>query len=313
MPFPYSLEEINARVRNEKGDFAKECEAIYSRKVLEAAAVIKEKSEFSHVAFLSGPSGSGKTTTALKVCHALESLGINATTVSLDKYYKPYNPETSPHTPDGEPDLESPYCLDLDMLGEHFHALDRGDEVIIPHFSFKLQARDPSKEVPLRLRGNDVVIFEGIHALNDMLTSEHPESFKLYISARSDVEKGGEIWFKRTWMRLLRRVVRDENFRATDAPETLTMWANVRLGEKKYISPFKHKADILFDSSMPYEIPVMKRFALKALSNVPEKADRLNELLGLLPALEEFEAMDDAFVPPDSILREFIGGGTFKY
>jgi len=313
MPFPYSLEEINARVRNEKEDFARECEAIYSRKVLEAAAIIKEKSKLSHVAFLSGPSGSGKTTTALKICQALESIGVHATTVSLDKYYKSFDSETAPRTADGEIDLESPYCLDLDMLGEHFRALDRGDEVIIPHYSFKLQARDPAKETPLRLKGDDIVIFEGIHALNDMLTTDHPESFKLYISARSDIEKDGKILFKRTWMRLLRRVVRDKNFRGTEAPETLTMWANVRHGEKKYISPFKHKADILFDSSMPYEIPVMKKFALKALSNVPNEADRLNELLGLLPALEEFEEMDDAFVPPDSILREFIGGGTFRY
>ncbi|MCL2366110.1 MAG: nucleoside kinase [Oscillospiraceae bacterium] len=313
MPFPYSLEEINARVRIEKEGFARECEAIYNRKVMEAAAMIKERADFSHVVFLSGPSGSGKTTTALKVCHALESIGVQATTISLDKYYTPFDPETSPLTEDGEPDLESPYCLDLDLLNEHFRALDRGDEVIIPHYSFKLQARDPSKEKPLRLTGGAVAIFEGIHALNDMLSDEHPESFKLYISARSDIEKNGNILFKRTWTRLLRRVVRDENFRGTGASETLTMWANVRHGEKTYISPFKHKADVLFDSSMPYEVPIMKKFALQALRNVPKEADRLNELLDLLSALEEFEEMDDALVPSDSILREFIGGGKFKY
>jgi len=309
MPYPYSLEEINKRASADPVAFAGECEAIYSRKVMEAAGMIREISELNNVVFLSGPSGSGKTTTALKICNALENLGIYSTTVSLDKYYIRQPPELAPRTEDGKLDLESPHCLDLKLLNEHFHLLKKGEEVIVPHFSFKLQARDVSKEKPLKLEKGEVVIFEGIHALSDMLCAEHPDAFKLYISARSDIELEGKLLFKRTWTRLLRRVVRDELFRGTGASETLQMWANVRHGEKKYISPFKYKADLLFDSSMAYEVPIMKRFALKALNEVSDGVDRLAELKSIIPALEQFEEISPDVVPADSILREFIGGG----
>jgi len=313
MSYPYDIGEINSRAAGDPKGFASECEAIYSRKVMETAAFIKERSKHSRVVFLSGPSGSGKTTTAHKICHALEHIKIRAHTVSLDKYYVTLDPATAPRTDDGEIDLESPYCLDLELLNSHFHALDRGEGVMIPHFSFSTQSRDRSHEMPLKLGPDEIVVFEGIHALNDMLADEHPHAYKLYISARSDIERNGEILFKRTWMRLLRRIVRDELFRATGALETLKMWANVRHGEKQYISPFKYKADLLFDSSMPYEVPVMKRFALKALREVPDGVDRFEELRALLPALEEFGEVDPEFVPPESILREFIGGGIYQY
>jgi len=313
MQNPYSIDEINRHAREDQEAFAFDCEITYSKKVMNAAAMIKERAKHSSVVFMSGPSGSGKTTTALKICGALNSIGVHAYTVSLDKYYLRQELEYAPKTEDGEIDFESPYCLDLELLNNHFTALNAGQEVIIPHFSFKTQSRDPSKEKALKLVAGEVAIFEGIHALNDMLCDAHPEAFKLYISARSDIEKDGQICFKRTWTRLLRRVVRDELFRGNGASETLKMWANVREGEKKYISPFKHKADFLFDSSMPYEVPVMKRFALNALGNVPDGIARLDELRALLPALNLFDEIDSKVVPPDSILREFIGGGHFKY
>ena len=313
MPYPYNIEETNKRASRDPEGFARECEAIYARKVMEAAAQIKERAEKSRVVFLSGPSGSGKTTTALKIGSALESIKIRAHTVSLDRYYVTLDPKTAPRTDDGEIDLESPFCLDLDQLNDHFTALDRGEGVMIPHFNFKTQSRDRSKEMPLKLGPGEIVIYEGIHALSDMLADGHPDAFKLYISARSDIERGGELFFKRTWTRVLRRVVRDELFRATGASETLKLWANVREGEKKFISPFKHKADVMFDSSMAYEVPVMKRFALKALTEVPDGVDRFDELHALLSALREFEEVDPKFVPPESILREFIGGGMYTY
>ena len=313
MPYPYDIETINKRASGDPEGFARECEAIFSRKVEEVAATISERIEVSQVVFLSGPSGSGKTTTAKRICDALEGVGVHAHTISMDKYFIALKPETSPKTEDGEVDYESPYCLDLDLLISHFDLLECGEEVTIPHFSFKLQDREPAKAKSLKLGRDDVVIFEGIHALNDMIADKHPEAFKLYISALSDIRKNGEICFKRTWTRLLRRVVRDEQFRGTGVMDTLRMWANVRRGEKEYISPFKYKADILFDSSMEYEVSVMKRFALKAFSNIPEETERTEELQSLLPELLGFEEIDPAFVPPDSILREFIGGGAYKY
>ena len=311
MPFPYDIKEINRRACEDPTGFALECEAIYNRKVKEAAASIYERAQLSGVVFLSGPSGSGKTTTAQKICDAIKNLGIYAHTISMDRYYMSCDPETVPRTVDGEYDLESPYCLDLELLNQHFNELARGEEVIIPHFSFNRQERDPDRARPLKLGRDEIVIFEGIHALNDLLADGHPDAYKLYISARSDIVDNNEVCFKRTWTRLLRRVVRDELFRGAGATKTLKMWANVRDGEKTHISPFKYKADLLFDSSMAYEVPVMKRFALKAIGDIPEDTKRLEELRAVLPALLEFEEVDPELVPPDSILREFIGGSVY--
>ena len=315
MPYPYSIENINKRAKEDPLMFARECEAIYSRKAAETAAVIMERAAAmdSHIVFLSGPSGSGKTTTAKKVCAALEGLGIRAVAVSMDKYFTSPDPDTSPRTEDGEFDRESPYCLDIDMLNEHIRLLELGEEILIPHFSFTHQIREDDKAEPMRREHDDIVIFEGIHALNDMLTLKNPNAFKLYVSARSDVVRGGEICFKRTWSRLLRRIVRDELFRGMDASTTLKMWANVRQGEKKYISPFKYKADMLFDSSMEYEIPVMKKFALKAFDDIPEGVERIDEFRSIPAILGGIEEIDAAVIPPDSILREFIGGSAFSY
>jgi len=307
MPYPYDIETINRRCKDSPIVFAKECEAIYNRKVMEAAADIAERSEFCPIVFLSGPSGSGKTTTAHKICDAVKGLGIHTHIVSLDKYYLEHNANT-PRTEDGEIDLESPHCLDLALLDEHLTALEHGEEIAVPHFSFTRQIRDPKKSMPLKLGKDEIVIFEGIHALNDMIADGHSGAYKLYISARSDVVENGELCFKRTWTRLLRRIVRDELFRGYGASKTLSLWANVREGEKKYISPFKYKADLLFDSSMGYEVPIMKKYAVKALENVPDGTERLSELQELLPALMEFEEIDSKLVPEDSILREFIGG-----
>jgi uridine kinase len=313
MPYPYKLETINERAAKDPQGFARECEAIFNRKVAETAALIAERSHASRVVFLSGPSGSGKTTTAQKLCDALDGLGVGAETVSIDKYYMPINPDTAPRTDDGELDLESPYCLDLELLEAHFEMLENGMEVIVPHFNFKKQSRDPAKAKPLKLENGGIVIFEGIHALNDMLADTHPQAIKLYISARSDVTLGGETFFKRTWTRLMRRVVRDEMFRGTGASDTLKMWATVRDGEKKYISPFKYKADVLFDSSMEYEIPILKKYALAAFREISEGTPRARQIQELTSRLAEFEDVDEQYVPDDSILREFIGGGKFKY
>lgn len=311
MPFPYDIRTINRKALDKPIAYARECEAIYNRKVKETAAAIFENTSFSNVVFLSGPSGSGKTTTAHKICDALKELGINTHNISLDKYFLEHDCNT-PRTKDGEKDLESPYCLDLELLDKHLGAVSRCMEITIPHFCFNMQARDLSKEVKLKPKKDEVVIFEGIHALNDMICDGHPDAYKLYISARSDIVKDGVVCFKRTWTRLLRRIVRDELFRGYGASKTLALWANVREGEKKYISPFKHKADLLFDSSLGYEVPVMKKYAIAALENVPDGTQRLSELRELLPALMEFAEIDSQLVRADSILREFIGGGKYE-
>jgi uridine kinase len=308
----HCFDEINRRAVLDPRGFVLECEDAFNKMVKSASLKIAEKVKRSKVVLLAGPSGSGKTTTAHKISDKLEEIGIKSYAIPLDKYLITYG-SRAPRTADGEVDFESPHGIDLELLKEHFALLERGEEISIPHFSFKLQERDPSKLKQLKLGENEVVIFEGIHAMNDILTNAHPEAFKLYISSDSDVKRNGEIFFKRSWTRLSRRVVRDSNFRGLDASFTLKSWAMVRVGEKKYISPFKPKADIVFNSSIEYEIPVLRDYALKAFSNVSENAERMEELRSLPYALEKFESIGSDDIPVDSVMREFIGGGKYKY
>jgi len=309
----YPLNEINKRARENPLDFLRECDDTYEKKLKTAADRISAHGEVSPLVFLSGPSGSGKTTTAMKIEEILDRRGRETHTVALDNYFRSVRADNYPRTADGKPDLESPDCLDMELLSEHFHALERGKTIEIPKYNFKAQRQERHTGNFLRYRPGDLVIFEGIHALNDTFSAIAPEAFRLYISARSNVEADGRLVFKGTWMRLCRRVVRDYRFRSTAPADTLQMWANVRRGEKRYISPYKEKADLMFDSSLMCEVSVMKSFVEQLFREIPEQADRGPELKSIVPALSEFEAIDPALVPERSILREFIGGGAYHY
>ena len=309
----YQLQEINRRIQTDVLDFLAQCDENYAQRVSLAADRILGNLEHSPIVLLSGPSGSGKTTTALKIAEELRRRGINSRAVALDNYFKTLNRKTAPRTPEGDIDYESPLCLDMELLDRHFKALSRGEEVVIPKFEFARQMRNDSLGTPLRLEKNEIAIFEGIHALNDDIAGRHPEAAKLYISARSNVNEGAVLRFKGTWMRLTRRAVRDYQFRGTGVDETLEMWANVRRGEKLYISPYKGRADIIFDSSLPYEVSVMHNYAVPLLQAVPEENPRHDELLELIDAFQYFEPIDPALVARDSLLREFIGGGSYHY
>lgn len=309
----YQLSEINAAIRTDTAGFLEACDRNFQARVEEAADKIIERMDTSPIVLLSGPSGSGKTTTALKIEEELEKRGVNSHTISLDNYYKTLDRRTAPRTPEGDIDFESPECLDMPLLDDTFTRLSRGEEVLIPHFEFARQMRNNAKGHLLRLGRQEIAIFEGIHALGPGIAGPHPEATKLYISARSNVLEGEELRFKGTWMRLTRRAVRDYNFRGTDVSETLAMWANVRRGEKLYISPYKLSADIILDSSLPYEVSVMKNYALPILRAVPQDNQRRSELLELTAAFDYFEPIDPELVPRDSLLREFIGGGSYHY
>ena len=309
----YSLEEINYRTVVDPKAFLEESDAAYDQKARTAADRITGNLKRSPIVLLSGPSGSGKTTTAMKIAEELNRRGIGTHYVAMDDYFKTVTPETVPRTPEGEPDLESPLCLDMELLNRHFEMLSRGERIYVPRFEFSRQMRVQEPGKSIKLGADEVVIFEGIHALNDMITNVHPEAFKLYISARSDVVFQDRVVFKRTWFRLVRRMVRDNNFRGSDPQETLRMWGNVRRGEIAYISPFKDKADYQFDSSLPYEMSVFNRTATKLFQTVPEGVERFEELRRVLPALQLFGVISTALVAPDALIREFIGGGIYDY
>lgn len=309
----YQLQEINARIRADAAGFLEECDAQFNKRMAAAADRIIGNLHKSPLVLLSGPSGSGKTTTALKLEYELERRGINSHTISMDNYFLTLNRKTCPRTETGEIDYESPKNMDIELLDAHFKALAAGEEIMIPKFEFVRQMRNDSRGKPLRLKENEIAIFEGIHALNDDIFGRHPEATGLYISARSNVNDGDELRFKGTWMRLTRRAVRDYNFRGTNISDTLDMWSTVRRGEKLYISPFKSRADIIVDSSLPYEVSVMKNYAKPMLEAVPQENQRRTELLDLIKAFSYFEPIEPELVSSESILREFIGGGSYHY
>ncbi len=309
----YQLSDINIKTVFDPEAFVKECDDAYNKRVNHAADLIIKNMAQSPIVLLSGPSGSGKTTTSMKIAEALEKKGVGTHYVGMDDYFKTVDPRTAPRTPEGELDLESPLCLDMELLNKHFTMLSQGQKIFVPKYEFSRQMRvtEPSKSI--QLKKDEIVVFEGIHALNDMITDAHPEAFKLYISARSNVEFNGQVVFKGTWFRLVRRMVRDYNFRGADPAYTMAMWANVRRGEKANISPFKHKANYQFDSSFPYELAVMNETATKLFQSVPEGIERFEELKAVLPALQLFGVIDEKYVAPDAMIREFIGGGVYEY
>ena len=307
---PYSLTRLNEAVRGDPAAFARECDAAFARKVENAAKKIADHRSESHVILLSGPSGSGKTTTALKIEERLEKMGIETHTISMDNYFKTVDPETAPRNRDGAIDFESPFCLDVDLLNRHFTMLDRGETIHVPKYEFARQMRSDIMSQPLRLGPDDLAIFEGIHALNDIIVGKNPHAFKLYIAARSNlVDDDGNIVFQHAWLRLCRRIVRDYQFRGSDASFTLKMWANVRRGEKLYISPYKENAHIMFDSSLAFEFAVLKPLVVPLLEAVP--AGKYEVVDDMLRGFDKIEALDEKYVAPDSLAREFIGGSTY--
>ena len=307
------LSDINFKTVSDPKGFLAEGDAQYLAKVTEAAERIIENKKNSPIVLLSGPSGSGKTTTAMKIAEALNERGVGTHYVGMDDYFTTVSPETTPRTPEGDYDLESPLCLDMELLNDHFTRLSRGERIYVPKYEFsrRMRIQEPSKSI--KLKPDEVVIFEGIHALNDAITDRHPEAFKLYISASSNVVFQGRQVFKSTWFRLVRRMVRDFKFRGTDPKETLAMWANVRRGERLHISPFKSKADFRFDTAFPYELPVFNAVATQLFQSVPEGIERYEELRQVLPALQLFGHIDEELVAPDAMIREFIGGGIYEY
>ena len=308
----YSLKEINEAVRSDPQGFAQACDQTFHQKVEMAAKKIADHRKESRIILLSGPSGSGKTTTAMKIEEVLDNAGIETHTISMDNYFNTIDPDTAPRNREGQIDYESPFCLDIDLLNRHFSMLDRGETIHIPKYEFSRQMRSDILSQPLQLGPDEMAIFEGIHALNDVIVGKNLKAFKLYIAARSNVvDEDGTVVFDHSWLRLCRRIVRDFKFRGSDATFTLKMWPNVRRGEKLYISPYKENADLMFDSSLACEFSVLKPFVVPLLEAIPRGQYQVVD--DILAAYERIEPMDERYIAPNSLVREFIGGSGYQY
>ena len=308
----FNLQEINKRAKTDPAAFALECEAEYRKNIDLSVYKILKNIEKSRIVFISGPSGSGKTTTSKIITEALKEKGYNTVEIALDGYFKDFNPETAPRTDSGDFDFESPFCLDFDLLHQHFAFIAEGKGFDIPFFDFRAQRRS-AKIQTVTPAENQIFLFEGIHSLNDMISDKAPNALKIYISARSDTALHDKLVFKGTWIRLARRLVRDAKFRGSPPEFVFSIWESIRIGEKKYISPFRSKADLIFNTALPYEIGVLKKYVLQMVETVPQDIPRRNEILEFLAKFSEFEDIDAEVVPKNSILREFIGGGVYSY
>ena len=291
-------------------DFIRVNEALHDQSIGDIAQGVAQKN--ARAVFVAGPSSSGKTTFSNRLCIHLRVLGLRPVLVSLDDFYR--DRDALPLEADGLPDLEALSALDVPLLRHCVAALLRGEEVTMPKFDFTTSKRAP-QGYPLQLREGQILVMEGIHGLNPALHEGFDPNLicKVYISELTCLNLDHHNRIRTTDARLLRRIVRDHQFRATPPEETLAMWNSVRRGEEKWIFPYQEQADFMFNSALHYELPVLKRYAYELLKTIPPEnpvylsSRRLLKILHyILPATDE--AMLD--IPPLSLLREFIGGCT---
>jgi uridine kinase len=303
----FEFSGIENKIATDPRGFLAECDHVLNGRMIRAAAKIASGVKERHIVLLAGPSGSGKTTSAQKLADELNLIGVGAHVVSMDNYFLTLDEETHPRNRKGEIDYESPGCLDIPLLNAHFDALNAGEEVSLPYFNFPKQARDMEKATPLRLKKDEIAIFEGIHALNPQLLGSGEDKWRVYASARANVRDGHILMYKGTWLRLTRRLIRDAKFRGWCGDTTMRVWANVRRGEKTHISPYKDSADIKIDTALGYEISVLRDYALPILREVPGDAERAEEIRQIAPLLERFPPLPGEWVSKKALVREFIG------
>lgn len=293
-------------------EFIQIAEALQDKKIAEVADRISARRDQVRVVLIAGPSSSGKTTFSKKLMIQLRVVGRNPVTISLDDYFKPKS--ETPLDEEGKPDFESLGALDVQLLNRHLVTLMRGEEVETPLFDFLTGTRrDRGKRLTLPDRA--VLILEGIHGLNDALTPlvDRQMKYKIYVSALTQVNLDDHNRIATTDNRLIRRLVRDNQFRGHPALRTLSMWPSVRRGEDRNIFPFQNSADSAFNSALDYELAVLKVYAEPLLSSVKPDCPEYQEARSLLAFLANFTTLPPRWVPPTSILREFIGESAFKY
>lgn len=307
--------QLNSKVlAGDASELIKIAEAFHENKLAQVAGCVAEANRERGVrlVLISGPSSSGKTTFAKRLGVQLRVLGLNPVLISLDDYF--VDREKTPRDENGEYDYEALEAIDLEQFNDHLKRLERGESVDIPRYDFISGTRQ-WHDNPLQLDERSVLIVEGIHGLNPALTPGVPESrkFKIYVSCFTSVALDNVSRIATSDNRLLRRLTRDYRTRGNDALSTLARWESVRRGEEKHIFPYQENADVMFNSSLFYEISVLRPYAERILREVPDTVPEYGEAKRLLKFLDNFIPIDPAEIPPTSLLREFIGGSSFRY
>ncbi|MDL2238627.1 nucleoside kinase [Bacteroidales bacterium OttesenSCG-928-K03] len=308
-----NIGDLNEKVRNgEISDVIKIAEANQEVRIHDAAQKIRKLSKKLRVILIAGPSSSGKTTSAQRLGIHLNVLGIKSVKISLDDYF--VDRELTPRDKHGDYDFEALEAIDIKFFNEQLLDLLAGKEIEIPKFDFITGKRcfDGSK---LKIGKRDMVIIEGIHGLNPNLTPyvDSKLIFKMYVSALTTISIDGHNSIPTTDNRLIRRIVRDNLFRGYSATDTIRRWEKVREGEDKYIFPYQENADFMFNSALIYELGVFKPFVLPVLAKVYETEPEYSEAQRLLKFISYFESIDSKEIPPTSLMKEFLGGSSFKY
>ena len=309
------------------GDFNKACNDGYATELINVSEALQEKrisqiaDEIFHrgqkgnpvkLVLISGPSSSGKTTFSKRLSVQLMANGLRPYPISLDDYF--VNRVDTPKAENGEYDYESLYALDLEFFNSQLQALLSGEEVELPRFNFNTGIREMSGK-RLRLDDNMILILEGIHALNPELTPQIPaeSKFMIYVSALTTILLDNHNYIPTTDNRLLRRIIRDFKYRGYSAEETISRWPSVRAGEEKWIFPFQENADVMFNSALLFELAIIKDYAEPILRKVPNNRPEYSEAYRLRKFLDFFVPLQDKELPPTSLLREFLGGSSFRY
>ena len=286
-------------------------EALQEKKISQIADKIAAKKDIK-VVLIAGPSSSGKTTFCKRLSVQLLASGVKPVQISLDDYF--VNREETPKDEQGEYDYEGIYALNIPLINEQFNALFNGQEVELPKYNFQTGSSEKSGN-KLHLEENNVLVVEGIHALNPTLTAQIPDDkkFKIYASALTTILLDNHNYIPTTDNRLLRRIVRDYKYRGCSAQETIRRWPSVRAGENKWIFPYQEQADVMFNTAMLFELAVIKPQAEEVLEQVSENCEEYAEAYRLRKFLKYFSPLPFRALPPTSLLREFLGGSSFKY
>jgi len=317
----HTVERLNARIaRGEFPNIVRETDRAYNEDITTASEMMRQRRDTLKIVIVAGPSSSGKTTTTTKLAHLLTKMGLSLVPLTVDNYF--FDLELHPKDEYGDYDFETPQALDLPLINEHLKRLIAGEEVLTPYYDFKTGKRHNDR-TPMRVGPNDLILIDSLHGLYPDMTAGIPDErkFKLYIEPLLQMKDANGQFVRWTDLRLMRRMLRDATHRAYDPQQTLEHWHYVRSSELRNIIPYVNQTDYIVNSGLPYELPIMKARLFERFERWSEKyrddplrvdaftrAERVYKLLKQVT-----QVADDAPIPPDSLLREFIGGSCYKY